>query len=667
MNTPSFASLSLSIPRRAVAGSGRSSTLLTATCAALFAAAAPSQQPPLFRTADPAVVGAGHGVSLTGVGDLNGNGWNDFVVGEPGDAGAPPTFPARGGAVWVYDGLPNGGATCPCGPSVGGCMPNGGAVTALHTIYGASANDNLGVVVLGVDDVNGDGVRDLLVTRGEGNQVGSQVRNGAVLLYSGAALGAGVSTVLATIAMPPHFTSLSLQSQWFGHHLQAIGDWNQDGVDEVLIGAPMAHDTTVSPARLNVGMFEVHDLVAAASGSPSRLARIYGKVANGQFGTASIGLDDLTGDGVPDFAVGAPFVSNGGTNGQGQVLLYTGGTATHWFTVAVPTSPGNLLGSSFSAFDQNGDGVRDLAVGEPGYQSSYARVRIFDAAQFALGAVPQLDEWRPGSTVVNALSGLPLFDTFGSAQANMGDLDGDGVDDILVGSFVGSNFDADNPNGMFPFQPQFTASGAAYLMSGAKGAVLKIYSEACSNTAGQHQSDNLGYAVANVGDLDRDGLDDLGIGAPGTDYNGVDRTGVARFYPGAYEIGVPYGTSTVNSTGTAATITATGSASLSRNTLQLIARNVPGGGTGQFIFSDTSWTGTPFYQGYLWIQTPLRLPPLAGIPGTGAQTVTHQVDLAVGPAAQLALQGGFLYFQYWFIDPAGGRNLSNAVRIGLLP
>ena len=588
-------------------------------------------QVPLFRTTDP--VSARHGVSLDGLGDVNGNGFGDVAVGEPIDFGAAPTFPLEGGAVWIYDGVPTGGATTSaCGPGAGG--PNVGAAgTVINAIYGPNAFDHLGAMVLGPGDVTGDGVPDLLVTAIESDTIGTSVRNGRVMLYSGATLGSPAPTPVATISGGVTPTSFSIQSAGFGTELEPIGDWTGDGIDEVLIGAPLGHNIPLGIERH--GYVEVYDLTTSP---PTALLRLDGPDYNSWFGQAATGLGDLTGDGVPEFAVGAPFFFSPATP-FGNAYVYEGGSGLLLADLGSVASDGELFGDAMTSLDANGDGVLDLAVGQPGFAGvGFGRVRVLDGASLATGGVVELDVWRPGFDVIQAILPQFLFDSFGASLDNMGDLSGDGIDDVIVGTHDGSNWDPDNPAGFFwPDQAEWSDSGAAYLISGATGNVLKIYSEACGSIPFPFNSfDAMGSAVTNAGDLDGDGRDDVGIGSPFSDYGGVVDSGVARFYSGDYRVGQNYGDVNPNSTGATALISATGSTSISENDLTLICTGLPANGLGQFFLGTIP--NTPpyptFYKGFMLID---------GSGGVDSAAAAEPVaDRHSDPAARLhqAVRGG---------------------------
>ena len=210
------------------------------------------------------------------------------------------------------------------------------------------------------------------------------------------------------------------------------------------------------------------------------LATLTGEAAGDTFGYVSADLGDIDGDGVHDFAIGAPFNAAGG-RGAGRAYVYSGKTHAPLFTLT--GEPHSLLGFAVGAAgDVDGDGVADVVVGAPqggmqgaGFGSGFARIY----------------SGRTGAHV-RTLQGAALNDAFGFVVSGVGDLDHDGHADLVVGAPFA---DANGVN-----------SGRVVVVSGLTGAILLAFD-------GEEAGDMLGTAASGIGDVDRDGVPDLVMAA----------------------------------------------------------------------------------------------------------------------------------------------------------
>jgi len=198
------------------------------------------------------------------------------------------------------------------------------------------------------------------------------------------------------------------------------------------------------------------------------------------FGYVANAVPDLDHDGVPDLLCGAPTYSVGATN-RGRAYLMSGrtGARIHVFDGAMANA---LLGSAVNhAGDLNGDGVADLLLGAPASAAASpnnGQVFACSGADFSL-------LWSASGEAAN--------DRFGNVVAGLlDDVDHDGFDDVIVGAVQN---DAAGAN-----------AGRAYLLSGKDGSILRIFT-------GRKAGDFFGSAVAGTGDLDGDGVADVVVSA----------------------------------------------------------------------------------------------------------------------------------------------------------
>jgi len=234
-------------------------------------------------------------------------------------------------------------------------------------------------------------------------------------------------------------------------------------------------------------------LLGAASAAQTTLFEFTGSAS---FGWPLKTLGDLDGDGKSEFLVGASYEANGTLNGAGAVYVYSGADARVLHTLR-GTGAGDHFGNAAClAGDVDADGVDDIAVGAlddnvPGYPDG-GSVQVFSG--------------RDGR-VLRTLLGQRRADFLGATLEGMGDLDGDGHDDLLVG--VPGRLD---PNGRWV--------GALLVYSGRDGRVL-------TTSYGQRVGGVLGLQnTCRLGDLDGDGR---------ADYMGLEfaSVGLARLFSGA--------------------------------------------------------------------------------------------------------------------------------------
>jgi hypothetical protein len=236
--------------------------------------------------------------------------------------------------------------------------------------------------------------------------------------------------------------------------------------------------------------------LAAPASAQTLLQRRYGAAAGEGLGVAIAARGpDLDGDGFAEIAVSIRQPDN-----SGGVDVLSG--ADFSILQSLRGAGGELLGFSLAwVADADGDGVEDLAVGSPSYNSGAfvfpeGRVQIFSSATW---------------TVLRTFDGASDGASLGWSLADVGDHDGDGISDLLVGE---------------PYYRRSNGFGQALLFSGADGSTLATLSDP--------GSDLFGWSVADVGDTNCDGVDDLGIGAPLT-YTTFKYGGAAYVFSGTDE------------------------------------------------------------------------------------------------------------------------------------
>ncbi|MFK5955917.1 MAG: integrin alpha [Planctomycetota bacterium] len=387
------------------------------------------------------------GQSVAVAGDLNHDGHSDFLVGSPdADQGG---F-AFSGAVQAYSGADG---------------------SILFHWEGSAELDQFGRSVANAGDTNNDGTNDILIGAPLAT-VNGIVQTGRVTLYSGA--------------------DGSLLQQWngavfldhFGDQVANAGDIDGDGFPDILIAAPWASKP---------GTLGHHGAIYVYSGATGAL--LFERFGQDEFhhGTYHVsGLGDTNQDGFDDFLLGASLIDDRVADRVGFITVFSGLDGTELFRRQLDVGPHYLVPVA-STGDINGDSIPDFMFGHDG-----------GIPQGMVSMISGID----GSLIRNLLPPPNGGFYFGQSLANTGDVDGDGVNDCILG-FSQANWGRQE-------EP-----GSAMIYSGSNGRLIRRLDSF------QGQS-FFGHAVAGNGDFNADGSPDVLIGALGFD-SGPDETVGAVF------------------------------------------------------------------------------------------------------------------------------------------
>jgi len=407
------------------------------------------------------------GLGVAGVGDTDGDGLSDIAVGAPyfdldaGDEGQAALF-------------------------LGPLTATASLSEAWASFRGGTTGDRVGVAIAAAGDANLDGLADLWV--------GSELDNsesyaGAVYLLLGPLSG----TLGAEDAQAKLYGEDMADSA--GSAIGGGGDLNGDGLPDLVVGARFAGRPMDSWTG---AVYVAHSPFLASEPLVDAGNRFYGEEGGDYAGNSVALAPDTDGDGYDDVLVGA-YQAEGKETSSGAAYVLIG-----------PASHGSDLGDASSilrgeelldqagyavagAGDTNGDGYGDVLVGAI-WADHEGETR--GKAYLALGPLDADTNLRHTEA---QLVGEDEDDEAGAAVSSAGDVDGDGLDDVLVGAPLNDEGGED--------------AGAFYLVLGPMEGTASL-EDADGRFYGSEDDARLGWSVAGAGDTDGDGYGDLLAGAP---------------------------------------------------------------------------------------------------------------------------------------------------------
>lgn len=465
---------------------------------------------------------------------------------------------------------------------------------------GTAAFDQFGWSLGAIPDVDGDGVRDVLIGAPAADS-SSGANVGRIGLYS---TGTGL----------PIWTLEGSVGEFLGASLAVLDDLDGDGTPEVAVGALLG---------LNATGVQVGSIQVLSGRTGAQVYRLEGDQQDDWFGASVAALEDYDLDGHVDYLVGIPGADVMGPD-SGRIRLYSGLSGALLFEMDGLAARDEFGTSLAGAGDLDQDGVLDWIVGAPRSYLDPMKGQAFLISGSTRTVHLVLSKGSVGSP------GAPDGAHFGGSVDGIGDQDGDGFDDVVVGAR------SQGPGG--------SNKGAVWMFSGRDGTELGAW-------IGQ-PGENLGTVVRNVGDLNSDGRPDLAFGAPGA----LGNAGMIQVVLLGCDEVTTYCTPQINSQGCFPAISASGALSLGlKDDLRISANNLINQ-KAAILFYGTSPNALPLGGGTLCVSPPIRRTPVVGTGGSflPATDCTGSYDLAIDAAfaaSQGWVEGDRIYAQIWYRDP----------------
>ncbi|MEN7538764.1 hypothetical protein [Aurantiacibacter flavus] len=499
------------------------------------------------------------GYSVSSAGDVNGDGLDDLIVGAQNADGPGRTNSGKAYVVYGHTGdTPiNLSALSVAGNTLG------------FEIVGSEASDNAGWSVSSAGDVNGDGLADMIVGATGNNAYGQDFAGKAYVVYGRTSGGSIDLSAVTDAGNGLGFEIVGTgEFSYVGNSVSSVGDVNGDGLADLIVSA---HGTAGTPGAAYViyGRTDGATVVVSNIDPDGNTAgfQIEGSSVGDQTSYSVSSAGDVNGDGLADMIVSAHDADGPGGENVGKAYVVYGRTGGNSINVTELTVPGNTLGfeivgseasdnagySVSSAGDVNGDGLDDLIVGAqnadgPGVQDAGKAYVVYGRTEGSTVNLSALSD--SANTLGFQIEGSFAQDVAGWSVSSAGDINGDGLDDLIVGARY-----ADSVGG--------SGAGKAYVVYGrADGAPVDLaaLSEA-GNTVGfqiegSSALDFVGHSVSAAGDVNGDGLADLIVGAPNADGQGGSDVGKAYVLFGATN--GAFGANQVDQLGTSGADTLTG-------------------------------------------------------------------------------------------------------------
>ena len=417
-------------------------------------------------------------------------------------------------------------------------------------INGINKFDESGAAVSSAGDLNGDGINDILIGAKRGDPNGNNSGQSYVI-FGNKNLGDNDSLSLDSLDGTNGFAINGERvGDQAGFGVSRAGDVNNDGYEDLIIGARDADSNGNIDAGAAYVVFGGETIGSNGSVELSDLDgsdgfTVQGKDVGDRLGLAVSSAGDLNGDGIDDIVIGSQDIYAANSNYLGEAYVIFGSEnlgnngnfnldnldGNQGFVLKKANAADSLSIFATDAGDVNGDGISDLIVGTEDSDPTIPGKSYVVFGSNALGNTGLVNFADLDGSNGFEINGARNNDRAGSSISSAGDIDGDGIDDLLVGARYG------RANGNNFAGQTYVIFGRRNLGRSGNFNLNQVNGNNGFVINGTDSGDLAGASVSKAGDFNGDGFDDLMIGAPAADPNEQNNAGRSYIVYGGANVG----------------------------------------------------------------------------------------------------------------------------------